>query len=103
MRLRCTSASDDAFSRIACEAPDYERGGPRRRGDRITRCRGGLSLSCRRDSRRTVMIGGSVMFRSIAACAFIVIALGFPSGRRLEPMKHPNRRAFEDVVHRERW
>lgn len=35
-------------------------------------------------------------------CA-IFIALGFPDGRRLEPMKHPNRRAFEDVVHRERW
>lgn len=35
-------------------------------------------------------------------CA-IFIALGFPVGRRLEPMKHPNRRAFEDVVHRERW
>ena len=35
-------------------------------------------------------------------CA-IFIALGFPVGRRLEPMRHPNRRAFEDVVHRERW
>jgi nitroreductase len=35
-------------------------------------------------------------------CA-IFIALGFPVGRRLEPTRHPNRRAFEDVVHRERW
>jgi nitroreductase len=35
-------------------------------------------------------------------CA-ILIALGFPTGRRLQPMNHPNRRAIEDVVHRERW
>ena len=35
-------------------------------------------------------------------CA-ILIALGYPAGHRLEPMTHPNRRAFDDVVHRERW
>lgn len=35
-------------------------------------------------------------------CA-ILIALGFPAGRRLQPMKRPNRRTLEDVVHRERW
>jgi nitroreductase len=35
-------------------------------------------------------------------CA-ILIALGFPAGRRLQPLNHPNRRAIEDVVHRERW
>jgi nitroreductase len=35
-------------------------------------------------------------------CA-ILIALGFPAGRRLRPMNRPDRRAIEDVVHRERW
>jgi nitroreductase len=35
-------------------------------------------------------------------CA-ILIALGFPAGRPLQPMNRPNRRAIEDVVHRERW
>jgi nitroreductase len=35
-------------------------------------------------------------------CA-IFIALGFPAGRSLRPMNRPNRRAIEDVVHRERW
>jgi nitroreductase len=33
----------------------------------------------------------------------ILIALGYPADRPLEPMKRPNRRAFDDVVHRERW
>jgi nitroreductase len=35
-------------------------------------------------------------------CA-ILVALGYPAGRRLAPMAHPNRRVFDDVVHRERW
>jgi nitroreductase len=35
-------------------------------------------------------------------CA-ILIALGFPAGRRLGPINHPNRRVIEEVVHRERW
>jgi nitroreductase len=33
----------------------------------------------------------------------ILIALGYPADRPLEPMKRPKRRAFDDVVHRERW
>jgi nitroreductase len=35
-------------------------------------------------------------------CA-ILIALGFPADGRLRPLNRPNRRAIEDVVHRERW
>lgn len=35
-------------------------------------------------------------------CAMLV-ALGYPADRPLTPMTHPNRRAFDDVVHRERW
>ena len=35
-------------------------------------------------------------------CA-ILIALGFPAGRPLRPLNRPNRRAIEDVVHRDRW
>ena len=35
-------------------------------------------------------------------CAMLV-ALGYPADRPLAPMTHPNRRAFDDVVHRERW
>jgi nitroreductase len=35
-------------------------------------------------------------------CA-ILVALGYPAGRRLEPITHPNRRVLDDVVHRERW
>ena len=33
----------------------------------------------------------------------VLIALGYPADRPLAPMKHPKRRSFDDVVHRERW
>ena len=35
-------------------------------------------------------------------CAMLV-ALGYPAHRPLAPMTRPNRRAFDDVVRRERW
>lgn len=36
------------------------------------------------------------------ACAFL-ISLGYPAGRPLAPIKNPDRRQFDDVVHRGRW
>ncbi len=33
----------------------------------------------------------------------VLVALGYPAGRPLKPIGKPNRRAFEAVVHRERW
>ncbi|MGH2660312.1 MAG: nitroreductase family protein [Actinomycetota bacterium] len=33
----------------------------------------------------------------------ILVALGHPGDRPLTPVRRPNRRAFDDVVHRERW
>jgi len=33
----------------------------------------------------------------------ILVALGCPAGRPLKPIREPNRRTFDDVVHRERW
>lgn len=35
-------------------------------------------------------------------CAWL-IALGYPADRPLRPIKRPNRRSFEEVVHRGRW
>ena len=35
-------------------------------------------------------------------CAYL-IGLGYPADRPLRPIRNPNRRPFEDVVHRERW
>ena len=35
-------------------------------------------------------------------CAWL-IAFGYPADRPLVPVQRPNRRAFEDVVHREHW
>ena len=32
-----------------------------------------------------------------------LISLGYPADRPLQPIKKPDRRPFEDVVHRERW
>jgi nitroreductase len=32
-----------------------------------------------------------------------LISLGYPAGRPLAPIERPNRRPFDDVVHRERW
>ena len=36
------------------------------------------------------------------SCAYM-IALGYPVDRPLTPMVHPDRRPFDDVVHRGRW
>ena len=33
----------------------------------------------------------------------IILSLGYPATRPLAPIERPNRRAFDDVVHRERW
>jgi nitroreductase len=35
-------------------------------------------------------------------CAYL-ISFGYPAHRPLAPIMHPNRRPFEDVVHREQW
>lgn len=35
-------------------------------------------------------------------CAFL-LALGFPADRPIEPISSPDRRPFEEVVHRGRW
>ena len=35
-------------------------------------------------------------------CAYL-IAFGYPADRPLAPIKSPNRRPFDDVVHRARW
>lgn len=35
-------------------------------------------------------------------CAYL-IALGYPADRPLAPIRRPDRRPFEEVVHRERW
>jgi nitroreductase len=35
-------------------------------------------------------------------CAWL-IALGYPADRPIAPIRRPNRRPFDDVVHRERW
>jgi nitroreductase len=35
-------------------------------------------------------------------CAYLV-ALGYPADRPLTPIERPNRRPFDEVVHRERW
>jgi nitroreductase len=35
-------------------------------------------------------------------CAYM-IALGYPADRPLKPIAHPNRRPFDEVVHREQW
>ena len=32
-----------------------------------------------------------------------LITFGYPAGRPLQPVANPDRRPFEDVVHRERW
>ncbi len=33
----------------------------------------------------------------------VLLSLGYPVSRPLTPIEHPSRRAFGDVVHRERW
>jgi nitroreductase len=33
----------------------------------------------------------------------LLLSLGYPAGSPLSPIDHPSRRAFDDVVHRDRW
>jgi len=53
-------------------------------------------------------VGDQALVRSVLGvpedreCA-ILVALGYPVDRPLEPIAHPNRRVLDDVVHRERW
>jgi nitroreductase len=35
--------------------------------------------------------------------AYIMIDFGYPADRPLAPIRRPDRRAFEEVVHRGRW
>ncbi|HEX9643708.1 MAG TPA: nitroreductase family protein [Acidimicrobiia bacterium] len=35
--------------------------------------------------------------------AALLVTLGYPADRPLKPLGNPNRRALEEVVHRERW
>jgi nitroreductase len=35
-------------------------------------------------------------------CAYM-LALGYPADRPLKPIAHPDRRPFDEVVHRGRW
>jgi nitroreductase len=53
-------------------------------------------------------VGDQVMARRILGIpedreVAILVALGFPASRPLKPISRPKRRAFDDVVHRERW
>lgn len=53
-------------------------------------------------------VGDQTLARSVLGlppdreCAMLV-ALGYPADRRLGPIARPNRRPFDEVVHRERW
>ncbi|HEY2443537.1 MAG TPA: nitroreductase family protein [Streptosporangiaceae bacterium] len=53
-------------------------------------------------------VGDQELARSILGfpddrfCAYLV-AFGYPAGRALGPIRQPDRRSFEDVVHRGRW
>ena len=33
----------------------------------------------------------------------LILSIGYPAGRPLRPVERPDRKAFADVVHRERW
>jgi nitroreductase len=35
-------------------------------------------------------------------CAYLM-SIGYPKGRPLAPIEHPDRRPFDEVVHRGRW
>ena len=35
--------------------------------------------------------------------AYIMVDFGYPADRPLRPIRRPDRRRFEEVVHRERW
>jgi len=57
---------------------------------------GHLSVSDQELARR--VLG----FPEDRTCAFL-IPLGYPAGRPLAPIRVPDRRPFDEVVHRRRW
>ena len=53
-------------------------------------------------------IGDQAMARALLGLpedreCVIILSLGYPAARPLSPIDRVNRRAFDDVVHRERW
>jgi nitroreductase len=48
------------------------------------------------------MARGLLGFPEDRFCAYL-ISLGYPAGRPLSPIKNPDRRPFDEVVHRDRW
>ena len=53
-------------------------------------------------------IGDQAVAREILGFAedrecVIILSLGYPATKPLAPVASPNRRAFDEVVHRERW
>jgi nitroreductase len=46
---------------------------------------------------------GSILGLPPDRICFWLVALGYPADRPLAPLRRPNRRAFDDVVHRGRW
>jgi nitroreductase len=53
-------------------------------------------------------VGDQAMARAVLGVpadrtCILLISLGYPAERPLRPIEHPDRRRFDDVVHRERW
>jgi nitroreductase len=53
-------------------------------------------------------VGDQVLARQLLGLppdryAASLVDLGYPAGRPLKPLRHPNRRPFDDVVHRGGW
>ena len=53
-------------------------------------------------SRRNVRSYADRPIADDRLCAWL-IALGYPADRPLRPIRRPNRRPFDEVVHRDRW
>jgi nitroreductase len=53
-------------------------------------------------------IGDEALVRELLALpedreCLVLLSLGYPADRPLSPIEHPSRRAFDQVVHKDRW
>ena len=63
----------------------------------------GLGVGCAHAAVRDQALAREVLGIPDGYLCAAMLSLGYPADRPLRPIKKPNRRRFDEVIHRERW